>query len=194
MFTQYLCGMGIRTAVAARTFQRDRCTHFATTLMVESRAQFLIMDFQEGGLVHAPVAFFSSALFRHIRCRRGIRGACIKSILDPSMLAVYETVAARVSNVCHALGLFVVAWVWRETEHPLAVKAGWLLCTGIVCSVEVCMSRRTGRDQVDGGVDSVGRGLVYQADGSASRLPPGEAVAISDADVVVIPVPFLLRR
>ena len=32
----------------------------------------------------------------------------------------------------HALGLFVVAWLVRETDDSLAVKAGWLFCIGIL--------------------------------------------------------------
>ncbi|MBL8043769.1 MAG: DUF423 domain-containing protein [Nitrospira sp.] len=79
-----------------------------------------------------PLRFASlGALFAATSVAAGAFGAhALKSILDPSMLAVYET-AARY-QMYHALGLFVVAWVWRETEHPLAIKAGWLLCTGIV--------------------------------------------------------------
>lgn len=71
------------------------------------------------------------ALFAGTSVAAGAFGAhALKSILDPPMLAGYET-AARY-QMYHALGLFVVAWLWRETEHPLVIKAGWLLCTGIV--------------------------------------------------------------
>lgn len=73
----------------------------------------------------------AGALFAATSVAAGAFGAhALKSTLDPSMLAVFET-AARY-QMYHALGLFVVAWLWRETEHPLAMKAGWLLCTGIV--------------------------------------------------------------
>jgi uncharacterized membrane protein YgdD (TMEM256/DUF423 family) len=50
--------------------------------------------------------------------------------MDTAMLAVYET-AARY-QMYHALGLFVVAWLSVETQSPLAVKAGWLFCAGIL--------------------------------------------------------------
>jgi len=71
------------------------------------------------------------ALFAATSVAAGAFGAhALKSILDPSLLAVFET-AARY-QMYHALGLFVVAWLYRETAHPLAIKAGWLLCTGIV--------------------------------------------------------------
>ncbi len=71
------------------------------------------------------------AVFAATSVAAGAFGAhALKSILDPPMLAVYET-AARY-QMYHALGLFVVAWVWRETEQSLAIKAGWLLCTGIL--------------------------------------------------------------
>ena len=68
-------------------------------------------------------------LFAATSVAAGAFGAhALKSILDPSMLAVYET-AARY-QMYHALGLFVVAWLVRETEDSLAVKAGWLFCIG----------------------------------------------------------------
>ena len=54
----------------------------------------------------------------------------LKAILDPAMLAVYET-AARY-QMYHALGLFVVAWLCVEMQSPWAVKAGWLFCAGIL--------------------------------------------------------------
>ncbi|MDR4476567.1 MAG: DUF423 domain-containing protein [Nitrospira sp.] len=73
----------------------------------------------------------AGALFAATSVAAGAFGAhALKSILDPSALAVFET-AARY-QMYHALGLFVVAWLWRETEHPLAIKAGWLLCSGIL--------------------------------------------------------------
>lgn len=71
------------------------------------------------------------AVFAATSVAAGAFGAhALKSILDPPMLTVYET-AARY-QMYHALGLFVVAWVWRETGQSLAIKAGWLLCTGIL--------------------------------------------------------------
>ncbi len=74
---------------------------------------------------------FLGALFAATSVAAGAFGAhALKSILDPPMLAVYET-AARY-QMYHALGLFVVAWLARETDHPLATKAGWLFCIGIL--------------------------------------------------------------
>jgi uncharacterized membrane protein YgdD (TMEM256/DUF423 family) len=75
-------------------------------------------------------AFFG-ALFAAAAVAAGAFGAhALKSILDPAMLIVYET-AARY-QMYHALGLFVVAWLCRETHSPLAIKAGWLFCAGIL--------------------------------------------------------------
>ncbi|WHZ21788.1 MAG: hypothetical protein OJF47_000900 [Nitrospira sp.] len=54
----------------------------------------------------------------------------LKSILDPSMLAAYET-AARY-QMYHAVGLFVVAWLSRETPGASVDTAGWLFCAGIL--------------------------------------------------------------
>ena len=74
---------------------------------------------------------FLGGLFAATSVAAGAFGAhALKSILDPSMLAVYET-AARY-QMYHALGLFVGAWLVRETEDSLAVKAGWLFCIGIL--------------------------------------------------------------
>ena len=75
--------------------------------------------------------FAAGALITGLAVAAGAFGAhALKSILDPAMLAVYET-AARY-QMYHALGLFVVAWLCRETESPSAVKAGWLFCAGIL--------------------------------------------------------------
>ena len=53
---------------------------------------------------------FLGGLFAATSVAAGAFGAhALKSILDPSMLAVYET-AARY-QMYHALGLFVVAWL-----------------------------------------------------------------------------------
>lgn len=74
---------------------------------------------------------FLGALFAATSVAAGAFGAhALKSILDPPMLAVYET-AARY-QMYHALGLFVVAWLARETDTPLAATAGWLFCIGIL--------------------------------------------------------------
>lgn len=71
------------------------------------------------------------ALFAATSVAAGAFGAhALKSILEPPMLAVFET-AARY-QMYHALGLFVVAWLSRETNSPLAVKGGWLFCIGIL--------------------------------------------------------------
>ncbi len=85
-------------------------------------------------MAQSPRSFrfaFLGALFAASSVAAGAFGAhALKSILDPAMLAVYET-AARY-QMYHALGLFVVAWLCRETESPSAVKAGWLFCAGIL--------------------------------------------------------------
>lgn len=74
---------------------------------------------------------FLGGLFAATSVAAGAFGAhALKSILDPPMLAVYET-AARY-QMYHALGLFVVAWLVCETENQLAVKAGWLFCLGML--------------------------------------------------------------
>ncbi len=74
---------------------------------------------------------FLGALCAASAVAAGAFGAhALKSILDPAMLAVYET-AARY-QMYHALGLFVVAWLSRETQSPIATKAGWFFCAGIL--------------------------------------------------------------
>lgn len=71
------------------------------------------------------------ALFAAAAVGAGAFGAhALKAILDPPMLAVFET-AARY-QMYHAFGLFVVAWLCRETHSRWAVKAGWLFCAGIL--------------------------------------------------------------
>lgn len=71
------------------------------------------------------------AMFAATSVAAGAFGAhALKAILDPPMLAVYET-AARY-QMYHAVGLFVVAWLLRETRSSSAVKAGWLFCAGIL--------------------------------------------------------------
>lgn len=85
-------------------------------------------------MTHSTRSFrfaFLGALFAATAVAAGAFGAhALKSILDPPMLAVYET-AARY-QMYHALGLFVVAWLARETDSSLAEKAGWLFCIGIL--------------------------------------------------------------
>lgn len=104
-------------------------------LMLESRAGLPeLMNVEEDPMfVPTRPLFFASlgAVFAAMSVAAGAFGAhALKSILDPPMLAVYET-AARY-QMYHALGLFVVAWIWRETGQALAIKAGWLLCAGMV--------------------------------------------------------------
>jgi uncharacterized membrane protein YgdD (TMEM256/DUF423 family) len=71
------------------------------------------------------------ALFSATAVLAGAFGAhALKSTLDPPMLAAYET-AARY-QMYHALGLFVVAWLCRDTNSRWAAKAGWLFCAGIL--------------------------------------------------------------
>lgn len=71
------------------------------------------------------------ALFAATSVAAGAFGAhALKTLLDPPMLAVFET-AARY-QMYHALGLFVVAWLCRETTNQWATKAGWLFCVGIL--------------------------------------------------------------
>jgi uncharacterized membrane protein YgdD (TMEM256/DUF423 family) len=80
---------------------------------------------------HSSRFAFLGALFAATAVAAGAFGAhALKSILDPPMLAVYET-AARY-QMYHALGLFVVAWLCREAKSPWAAKAGWLFCAGIL--------------------------------------------------------------
>lgn len=85
-------------------------------------------------MTHQPRSFrfaFLGAVFAATAVAAGAFGAhALKTILDPLMLAVYET-AARY-QMYHALGLFVVAWLCRETQSRWAVKAGWLFCAGIL--------------------------------------------------------------
>ena len=85
-------------------------------------------------MTHQPRSFrfaFLGAVFAATAVAAGAFGAhALKTILDPPMLAVYET-AARY-QMYHALGLFVVAWLCRETQSRWAVKAGWLFCAGIL--------------------------------------------------------------
>ncbi len=85
-------------------------------------------------MTHQPRSFrfaFLGAVFAATAVAAGAFGAhALKTILDSPMLAVYET-AARY-QMYHALGLFVVAWLCRETQSRWAVKAGWLFCAGIL--------------------------------------------------------------
>jgi len=71
------------------------------------------------------------ALFAAASVAAGAFGAhALKAILDPPMLAVYET-AARY-QMYHAVGLFVVAWLSDATPSALVAKAGWFFCAGIL--------------------------------------------------------------
>ena len=71
------------------------------------------------------------ALFAATSVAAGAFGAhALKTLLDPPMLAAFET-AARY-QMYHALGLFVVAWLCRETTNQWAAKSGWLFCAGIL--------------------------------------------------------------
>ncbi|MGZ9274941.1 MAG: DUF423 domain-containing protein [Nitrospira sp.] len=85
-------------------------------------------------MTHQPRSFrfaFLGAVFAATAVAAGAFGAhALKTILDPPMLAVYET--ATRYQMYHALGLFVVAWLCRETQSRWAVKAGWLFCAGIL--------------------------------------------------------------
>ena len=85
-------------------------------------------------MAQSPRSFrfaFLGALFAASSVAAGAFGAhALKSILDPATLSVYET--ATRYQMYHALGLFVVARLCRETESPSAVKAGWLFCAGIL--------------------------------------------------------------
>ena len=108
----------------------------ASTFVLESRAlpSSDDVDFQEVAMHQSTGSFqfaFLGALFAATSVAAGAFGAhALKAILDPAMLIVYET-AARY-QMYHALGLFVVAWLSRETRNPLADKADWLLCAGIL--------------------------------------------------------------
>ena len=98
---------------------------------------------------------FLGGLFAATSVAAGAFGAhALKSILDPSMLAVYET-AARY-QMYHALGLFVVAWLVRETEDSLAA----LLHRDSLVQRQF-VYRGAGGNQVDGGDDSLRRCLLY---------------------------------
>lgn len=85
-------------------------------------------------MTHQPRSFqfaILGACFAATAVGAGAFGAhALKTILDPPMLAVYET-AARY-QMYHALGLLVVPWLYRETNSRWAVKAGWLFCAGIL--------------------------------------------------------------
>lgn len=130
-----LGGVRIRQETT-RTFKRHRLAHFTAILMLESPG-FSAPDTvvaPEDAMTHQPRSFqfaLPGALFAATAVAAGAFGAhALKTILDPSMLAVYDT-AARY-QMYHALGLFVVAWLCRETKNPWSVKAGWLFCAGIL--------------------------------------------------------------
>lgn len=73
----------------------------------------------------------SGAVFAATAVGAGAFGAhALKTIVNPPMLAVYET-AVRY-QMYHALGLFIVTWLCRETSDRWAANAGWLFCAGIL--------------------------------------------------------------
>jgi uncharacterized membrane protein YgdD (TMEM256/DUF423 family) len=92
-------------------------TRLVEDLMVDDKRPFLFAAL--GGLC-AAASVGAGAFGAH----------ALKAILDVSSQAVYET-AARY-QMYHALALFVVAWLLRETESALVSRAGWLFCLGIV--------------------------------------------------------------
>lgn len=71
------------------------------------------------------------SLFAFLSVAAGAFGAhALKSILDPSMLSVYETAATY--QMYHALALFVVAWQMTHLPASRVSLAGWLFCLGII--------------------------------------------------------------
>ena len=73
----------------------------------------------------------SGVLFAATAVGAGAFGAhALKAILSPPMLVVYET-AVRY-QMYHALALFVVAWLSRDTNDRWVTNAGWAFCSGIV--------------------------------------------------------------
>ena len=82
------------------------------------RCQF--MQFGVAGALFAATAVGAGAFGAH----------ALKAIVSPPMLVVYET-AVRY-QMYHALGLFVVAWLCRDSNDRWAIKAGWLFFAGIL--------------------------------------------------------------
>jgi len=71
------------------------------------------------------------SLFAFLSVAAGAFGAhALKSILDPSMLVVYETAAKY--QMYHAFALFVVAWQMTRVPGSRVSVAGWLFCLGII--------------------------------------------------------------
>ena len=71
------------------------------------------------------------SLFAFLSVAAGAFGAhALKSILDPTMLIVYETAAKY--QMYHALALFVVAWQMTRLPTSRVSLAGWLFCLGII--------------------------------------------------------------
>ena len=71
------------------------------------------------------------SLFAFLSVAAGAFGAhALKSILDPSMLIVYETAAKY--QMYHALASFVVAWQMTRLPTSRVSLAGWLFCLGII--------------------------------------------------------------
>ena len=78
------------------------------------------MQFGVAGALLAATAVGAGAFGAH----------ALKAIVSPPMLVVYET-AVRY-QMYHALGLFVVAWLCRDSNDRWAIKAGWLFFAGIL--------------------------------------------------------------
>lgn len=71
------------------------------------------------------------SLFAALAVAAGAFGAhMLKSILDPPMLAVFET-AARY-QMYHALGMIAVGLAGRVFGWPHVVRAGWCFAAGIL--------------------------------------------------------------
>ena len=54
----------------------------------------------------------------------------LKTVLDPTRLAVYET--ASKYQMYHALALIVVGWQTHQASDVRLLRAGWLFCLGIL--------------------------------------------------------------
>lgn len=72
------------------------------------------------GCVAAGLAVAAGAFGAHM----------LKSVLEPPMLAVFET--ATRYQMYHALGLVAAGLAGRVFQRPLLVRAGWCFATGIV--------------------------------------------------------------
>jgi uncharacterized membrane protein YgdD (TMEM256/DUF423 family) len=79
-----------------------------------------------------PALFlFLGSLLAGLAVAAGAFGShLLKSMLDASMLTVYET-AVRY-HMYHALGLCMVAWAGRQEQATYCSLAGWCFLSGIV--------------------------------------------------------------